>query len=119
MGACAVAQRTVVTLVDDMSGEEGENVQTVEFGFQGVSYEIDLDDENRADLSDFMQTYIANARRTGGRAKRGKAPSAQQGRSREETKAIRDWARKQGIEISDRGRVPGHVVEKYEGNGNA
>lgn len=107
-----MAQRTVITLVDDMTGEEGENVKTVEFALEGVSYEIDLDEENQGDLTDFLAAYIANARRVGGRAKRGSGSA--QARPRSEAKEIRDWAKAQGIEVNERGRIPGEIVEKWE-----
>src|ERR1700712_3873189 len=66
-GVRRMAQKTVVTLVDDLTGEESEDITTVEFALDGVTYEIDLDEKNSAGLPDQLAQYVAAARRTGGR----------------------------------------------------
>ena len=125
-----MAQKTVVTLVDDLTGEESEDITTVEFALDGVTYEIDLDDKNSAELRDSLAQYVAAARRTGGRragattrkrsggagtgTPRATSPG---GYDRETSKQIRDWARSEGFEVSDRGRVPNNVVEAWEARG--
>ena len=121
-----MAQKTIVTLVDDLTGEEAEDITTVEFALDGVTYEIDLDDKNSERLRDALAEYVAAARRTGGRRSngggrrragagpgppRGPAPG---GYDRETSKQIREWAKAQGFEVSDRGRVPNNVVEAWE-----
>ncbi|WP_433800880.1 histone-like nucleoid-structuring protein Lsr2 [Actinomycetospora sp. CA-084318] len=125
-----MAQKTVVTLVDDLTGEESEDITTVEFALDGVTYEIDLDDKNSAELRDTLAQYVAAARRTGGRRAAGGArrrsggagtgtPRATSpgGYDRETSKQIREWARTEGFEVSDRGRVPNNVVEAWEARG--
>lgn len=125
-----MAQKTVVTLVDDLTGEESEDITTVEFALDGVTYEIDLDDKNSAELRDTLAQYVAAARRTGGRragsggrrrtggtgtgTPRATSPG---GYDRETSKQIREWARTEGFEVSDRGRVPNNVVEAWEARG--
>ena len=118
-----MAQKTVVTLVDDLTGEESEDISTIEFALDGVSYEIDLDDKNSAALRDALANYVASARRTGGRrgAANGRKRSAGTPRAtspggydRETSKQIREWAKGEGFEVSDRGRVPNNVVEAWE-----
>ena len=122
-----MAQKTVVTLVDDLTGEESEDITTVEFALDGVTYEIDLDDKNSASLRDALADYVAAARRTGGRRATGTTrrrsggagtgtPRATSpgGYDRETSKQIREWAKTQGFEVSDRGRVPNNVVEAWE-----
>ena len=122
-----MAQKTVVTLVDDLSGEESEDISTVEFALDGVTYEIDLDEGNGAALRDALAHYVAAARRTGGRraaaAGRRKSNGAGTGTpratspggyDRETSKQIREWAKGEGFEVSDRGRVPNNVVEAWE-----
>jgi hypothetical protein len=125
-----MAQKTVVTLVDDLTGEESEDITTVEFALDGVTYEIDLDDKNSAELRDQLAQYVAAARRTGGRrastsgrrrsggagtgTPRATSPG---GYDRETSKQIREWARGEGFEVSDRGRVPNNVVEAWESRG--
>ncbi|HEY2223614.1 Lsr2 family protein [Actinomycetospora sp.] len=123
-----MAQKTVVTLVDDLTGEESEDITTVEFALDGVTYEIDLDDKNSAGLRDSLAQYVAAARRTGGRRAAGRRRSSGAGTGtpratspggydRETSKQIRDWARSEGFEVSDRGRVPNNVVEAWESRG--
>lgn len=119
-----MAQKTIVTLVDDLTGEEAEDITTVEFALDGVTYEIDLDDKNSARLRDALADYIAAARRTGGRRSSGRRRSgagtgtpratSPGGYDRETSKQIRQWAKAQGFEVSDRGRVPNNVVEAWE-----
>jgi hypothetical protein len=122
-----MAQKTIVTLVDDLTGEEAEDISTVEFALDGVTYEIDLDDKNSASLRDALADYVAAARRTGGRRATGTTrrrsggagtgtPRATSpgGYDRETSKQIREWAKTQGFEVSDRGRVPNNVVEAWE-----
>jgi nucleoid-associated protein Lsr2 len=124
-----MAQKTVVTLVDDLTGEESEDITTVEFALDGVTYEIDLDEKNSAELRDSLAQYVAAARRTGGRrASSGRRRSGGAGTGtpratspggydRETSKQIREWARGEGFEVSDRGRVPNNVVEAWESRG--
>jgi hypothetical protein len=122
-----MAQKTIVTLVDDLTGEEAEDISTVEFAIDGVTYEIDLDEKNSAALRDALADYVAAARRTGGRRATGTTrrrsggagtgtPRATSpgGYDRETSKQIREWAKTQGFEVSDRGRVPNNVVEAWE-----
>jgi Lsr2 len=114
-----MAQKTVVSLIDDLDGES-EADRTVPFGLDGVEYEIDLSDENASKLRDVLAPYVAAARRTGGRRSPGRpaaAASSTSGtpkRSREENQRIREWAKKQGLELSDRGRIPNDIAEKYD-----
>lgn len=99
-----MARKTQVLLVDDIDGSEATN--TVTFGLDGVSYEIDLNDDNARQLRSELEKWTVRARRTGGRAKRGAAPSG-------DAKKIREWARKNGYEVSERGRIPADVREAY------
>jgi len=94
-----VAQRTVVTFVDDLDGTSSDTIQTVKFGLDGVTYEIDLNEDNAGKLRNHLAEFIGSAQRTGGRAKRGIgiARPTGSGRSREQTHAIREWAKKQRL----------------------
>lgn len=116
-----MAQKVNVQLVDDVDGSVAES--TVEFGLDGVSYAIDLSAENAADLRDSLASYLSHARRTGGRKRRGSksgknaaavsaAPTNTADRQRNQ--AIREWAREQGMQVSDRGRIPAEIVGAYE-----
>jgi hypothetical protein len=113
-----MAQKVDVRFVDDLDGSEASG--TVSFALDGRAYEIDLSDDNAARLRDALATFVAAARRTGGRRSRGQrsstseAPSAPARPSREATAAIRTWARENGHEVSERGRIPKAVVEAYQ-----
>lgn len=102
-----MAQRIQIILEDDLDGSlAGE---TINFGLDGVNYEIDLSAENAAKLRDALELYVAGARRIGGRRNVGKRPVAAS-----DTAAIRTWAAAQGIEVNARGRVPQEIRDQYE-----
>ena len=119
-----MAQIREVRLVDDLDGEAAD--ETVEFGIDGKSYEIDLSKDNAGRLRDALADFVSAARRAGGRRRggssagtgtaSGSAGAAPKGRAtidREQNQAIRDWARKRGMKVSDRGRIPAEVLEAY------
>ena len=115
-----MAQKVLVQFVDDLDGAPGEDVSTVSFSLDGVSYEIDLREENASRMRDSLADFVGSARRVGGRVKRGAAAPAASparptdARSKEQTKAIREWAKKNGHELADRGRIPANVIEAFE-----
>ncbi|MHB1613040.1 MAG: histone-like nucleoid-structuring protein Lsr2 [Actinomycetes bacterium] len=116
-----MAQRTQVLLIDDLDG--GDADETVTFALDGVTYEIDLNESNADKLRDVFAPWVSAARRVGGRAAgRGRAKprarAAAPASSGNLNPDIRTWARASGYEISDRGRIPGGVIEAYhEANG--
>src|SRR5262249_5023834 len=114
----AMAQKVTVQLVDDLDGTASDDISTVSFGLDGVSYEIDLNEDNATSLRDSLADFVASARRTGGRVKRGAAPTATRptgsGRSKEQTQAIREWAKKNGHTVSERGRISTTIIEAFE-----
>lgn len=95
-----------------MTGQESEEVDTHQFSLDGVSYAIDLTPENYAKLAEALNPFIAVAR------KQARSQSARQrrasGNSSEDTAAIRAWAKENGRDINDRGRVPAAIREAYE-----
>ena len=99
-----VAQKVQVLLVDDLDG--GEADETVTFALDGKSYEIDLTTANADKLRGLLEPFTQGGRRTGGRSGggRGKGRSASAGS--QDTAKIRAWAKKNGYEVNDRGRVP-------------
>jgi hypothetical protein len=107
--------------VDDLDGSEASG--TLQFGLDGRSYEIDLSDKNASKLRDALAPFIDVARKAGGRSSGRRRGSSQRQEpeaakparsSREETSAIRQWAREHGHEVSDRGRIPKSVLEAYK-----
>jgi hypothetical protein len=103
-----MAQKVHITLEDDLDG--GDASETVSFGLDGRSYEIDLNDKNAKALRDALAKYVAAARRGGGRSA-GSKRRTQVGASARE---IRDWARSNGHQVPDRGRIPSDVREAFE-----
>lgn len=101
-----MAHKTRIVLTDDLDGSAATS--TVGFALDGVTYEIDLNDENAQKLRDEFAAWVGHARRVGGRARRGTS----RGRS-DETKRIREWAQANGYEIGDRGRVSAEIREAY------
>jgi hypothetical protein len=101
-----MAQKIQTLFIDDIDGSEAEG--TVRFGLDGSQYEIDLSAGHNGELRDTLKSYIAHARKVGGSSRRAarKAPSI-------DTVAVRAWARENGIDIRERGRVPAEVVARY------
>ena len=109
-----MAKKVTVTLVDDFDGD-GAADETVEFGLDGVSYEIDLSSKNAKKLRDDLKLWVEKGRRVGGRRRGGR--SAGTGRrasiDREQSAAIREWARRNGHNVSTRGRIPADVIDAF------
>jgi hypothetical protein len=105
-----MAQRVHVVLVDDIDGSDAG--ETVTFGLDGATYEIDLNEKNAAALRDALAPYLGHARRSGG-TRRGKksSPAASSGPSAAE---VRAWARENGWDVPDRGRVSADVRQAYD-----
>ena len=118
-----MAQKVQIILEDDLDGSEAS--ETVSFALDGTSYEIDLTEENAAEMRDAFARYVGHARKVSssrrGSGRRTSSGSSSNG-SGPSTKDIRDWARDQGMEVSERGRVSSEVPEEYgpsEGAPNA
>lgn len=104
-----MAQRTHILYVDDIDGGEAEG--TIRFGVDGAEYEIDLSKEHAEQFAKAVSPYVAAARKVPAtrRAGRGSRPA------RHNQSAVREWAKSQGMKVSDRGRIPSDILAKYEG----
>jgi Lsr2 len=104
-----MAKSVHVVINDDLDGSDG--AETVSFGFDGDSYEIDLSEKNRAKLEKVFAPFVEHGRRmTQGRrssASRATGP-------RIDRAVVRAWAKEQGLHVSERGRISAEVMEKYE-----
>jgi hypothetical protein len=121
-----MAQKVQVILVDDVDG--GEAAETVSFALDGVSYEIDVSEKNATALREALAPWVGHARRVGGRSGGGRARSSSSGGSgssgggrsrgssagRHDLSDVRAWARENGYQVSDRGRVSSEVITAYE-----
>ncbi|MFI5621023.1 Lsr2 family protein [Streptomyces sp. NPDC051567] len=107
-----MAQKVQVLLVDDLDG--GEADETVTFALDGKTYEIDLTTANAEKLRGLLDPYTKGGRRTGGRGAgartKGRAVSA----GNPDTAEIRAWAKENGYNVNDRGRVPADIREAFE-----
>ena len=108
-GVAAVAQQTRILLMDDMDG--GPAATTVQFGFDGISYEIDLSEAHADQFARAMEPYVERARRVS-RGSRRPAPAGRPGRH--DQSEVRAWAREQGLKVADRGRIPAEVFARFE-----
>ena len=113
-----MARKVQVILSDDLDDSISAD-ETVTFALDGTTYEIDLSEKNASEMRDVLGKYVSAARKVSSRGTRasggGKSRATGGGRmDREQAGAIRDWARKNGHEVSDRGRIPASVVEAFE-----
>jgi Spy/CpxP family protein refolding chaperone len=99
-----------VVVSDDLDGSP--NAETVAFGFDGVNYEIDLAEKNRAKLAQDFAPYVGAARKVSQR--RPRSTNAPQPASRVDRAAVRAWAKEQGLKISERGRIGAEIMQQYE-----
>jgi Lsr2 len=114
-----VAKQIIHKLVDDIDGVDAD--ETVKFALDGIQYEIDLSEKNAAKLREVFGPYLNRGTKVarggvvvGGRAARGRGGATA---DREQNKAIREWAKKSGKEISDRGRIPQEIVDEFHAKG--
>ena|SRR5829696_7916211 len=101
-----MVSRTVIEMTDDLDGSRAD--ETVKFALDGAEYEIDLSKAHSKDLHDALQPYLKAARKTGGRRGRRDGMGV-----KEDLHAIRDWAKQQGMKVSERGRISAEVREAY------
>ncbi|HEV7209405.1 MAG TPA: Lsr2 family protein [Mycobacteriales bacterium] len=110
-----MARKMVTMLEDDIDG--GEAIETVSFSLDGVAYEIDLNANNAARLRDEFAPWVGAARRAGRGATRTAVRSARAARPRagkSDLSGVREWARGQGLQVSERGRISADVQQAYD-----
>jgi hypothetical protein len=105
-----MAQKVSVQLVDDIDGSPAD--ETILFGLDGTHYEIDLTSEHARALRSDLDRYVKTARKATGSSRRParvRTPATDS-----KNKEIRDWAKKRGLKVNDRGRIAADVVAQYE-----
>ena len=107
-----MAQKVQTLFVDDLDGSAAEG--TVRFGLDGTDYEIDLNADHAQALRDALARYAGAGRKVGAGARRQVRASRKAPANGVKTTEIREWAKAQGIEVKDRGRVPGELVVKFK-----
>jgi|tagenome__1003787_1003787.scaffolds.fasta_scaffold20500966_1 hypothetical protein len=110
-----MAKRVHISMTDDLDGTEG--AEAVQFGYDGRTYEIDLTEDNRQELEEFLQRYIDAARRVGGQGRqrsRGRSTRRERAASNDvDRDAVRAWAAEQGVAVAQRGRIAKKVMNAY------
>lgn len=110
-----MAKQIVTLMTDDIDGSEAD--RTVEFGLDGVTYTIDLSEKNAGKLRKALDPYLSAASRIGrnttGRISPRSTTVAPSRANRDQNQAIREWATKNGYEVSERGRIPSSIVEAF------
>ncbi|WP_329271851.1 histone-like nucleoid-structuring protein Lsr2 [Streptomyces sp. NBC_01451] len=109
-------QKTIVTLVDDISGEEADDIDTHTIVIDGAGVEIDLTSKNHDLLLEALRPFLhaAGARRVRGSVTSGGGKAKRRGAGSGNTAQIRAWAKENGYDVNDRGRVPADIREAYE-----
>ncbi|HEY0934835.1 MAG TPA: Lsr2 family protein [Trebonia sp.] len=110
-----MAQKITTLFIDDIDGGAAEG--TVRFALDGTDYEIDLNSKHSEELRSALGQYVSHARKVGGTARRVGRTAGRAGRAAGSvlnTTEIRTWARENGFDIKDRGRVPADLVAKYQ-----
>lgn len=110
-----MAQKVNIILVDDL--DDTEATETVSFGLDGTSYEIDLNDAHATELREALAGYIGHARKvpsSSGRRSARKSPAAASSSSGASAADVRVWARENGHEVPERGRIPADIREAYD-----
>lgn len=112
-----MARRAVIVLEDDLTGQvlEPGRGETISFGIDGQSCEIDLSGDNATELRRALRRYTDAARKTGSAAGGGGPRGGRRsGAARRDTAAVRAWARTNGYQVSERGRIPTAVLDAYD-----
>lgn len=112
-----MAQKEITEFIDDIDGSPAE--RTFSFAVDGTDYEIDLSTENITEFKSAIGGFIESARKVkgsrSGNGRRTRSTGADGGRqSREQTRAVRAWARQHGHNISNRGRIPASIQQAFD-----
>jgi hypothetical protein len=107
-----MAQKITREFVDDIDGSPAE--RTFSFAVDGVSYEIDLSTQNIAEFKSAIGGFIESARKVKGSSRARSAGGGSGRQSREQTRAVREWARQHGHNISERGRIPASILQAFD-----
>ena len=108
-----MAQKIQTLLIDDLDGGQAED--TVRFGLDGAEYEIDLSAKHAEAMRKALEPYVSAARRAAGSAARRPGRNGRRAATAgPDSTAVREWAKAQGMEVKDRGRVPAELVVKFK-----
>ncbi len=106
-----MAQKTVVTLTDDIDGKTAD--ETIRFGLDGVDYEIDLRRANAEKLREALRPFQEAARKVTP-SRRGRGRGGRAAARRDRSAEIRSWAKRHGLRVSERGRIAADLAAAYD-----
>lgn len=108
-----MAQQVLIILVSDLDG--GPADETVQFGLDGITYEINLSADQAAALRNAYGQYLKAGRKVAASAsRRGTARASAAGSRRDENRKIRERAKTKGFQVSGRGRISAEIVDAYQ-----
>jgi hypothetical protein len=109
-----MAQKVITEFIDDIDGSVAE--RTFTFAVDGTNYEIDLSVDNIKEFTEAVAGFVESARRVkaSGSGYKARTGGARPGSNREQTQAVRDWARQHGHSVSDRGRISAQVQQAFD-----
>lgn len=111
-----MARQIIESITDDIDGSA--DAQPVQFSYAGTDYTLDLGKKNRAALEKALKPYIQAGTKVSKRAPRGTARGntrrRRSGSKDTDLGAVRAWASENGYQVSNRGRIPGAVLEAYQ-----
>ena len=107
-----MAKQTTVTVTDDLDGSA--NAKEVTFSLNGESWTIDLSAKNRTALEKALKPFIAKATKQGRRRPIASVKKTARPAPRTDLAAMRDWAKSNGHQVSDRGRISAAVQQAYD-----
>ncbi|GAB2603838.1 histone-like nucleoid-structuring protein Lsr2 [Pseudactinotalea suaedae] len=107
-----MATKTVTVLIDDVDGSAAD--RTVDISLDGERYEIDLSTAHHHEMVRDLARYMAVARRVGGTG----SPTPFYSDIKADPRAVREWARSNGIDLPASKRVPKDVIAQFHAAGN-
>lgn len=104
-----MARKQVVQYIDDLDGRElsEEEVVTIRFSVNNANYVLDLSTENAQHFNETLDPFVRNAQRETATTRRNTRPSGPNSR------VVREWAKEQGFEVADRGKIPSEIIEAF------
>ena len=113
-----MAQTVTTIYVDDLDDTEisADQATTVAWSWRGVDYEFDTSADRLAGLESgdeaiTVAQLLAASRRVSGRRQAARPVGATTGSA--DPAKIRAWARVNGIQVPDRGRIPAPIRASY------
>ena len=107
-----MAQKIQTLFIDDLDGSEAKD--TIRFALDGTEYEIDLNAEHAQALRDALARYVQAGRRARGGARQPARGGRRALAGGVDSTKVREWAKAQGIDVKDRGRVPAELMVKFK-----